>query len=307
MIVDTVGRALDHMAVVLLATDAKNGNRAGGLSLQGYGALKTAFVGWMNKLRSYGLDVLLLAHMDEQKSGDETKERLDIQGGSKNEVYKVSDAMGRIYMENRKRVLNFSPSDVAFGKNPAQLEPMDVPHFDKAQGFLAGIIATTKAAINKQSAEQAEVNGLLVEWQAKADKGATADDFNALIPLAKAVDPRILENAKRVLIKAARDHEFVFDVKAGAFVGKAPANGTAAPAAQPAANGNGAVPLDASPPAPSAVSPDAGGSAQTPTATNAEAKPAAEPAPAKKAKAKKEAEQPAPLPPVDASEAGSNG
>src|SRR5262249_39173147 len=98
VVVDTVGRALDHMTVKILAGgDPKNNNRAGGLSLQGYGVLKTTFTTWLNLLRSFGLDVVLLAHMDEKQDGDTTKERLDIQGGSKNEVYKVSDLMGRYY------------------------------------------------------------------------------------------------------------------------------------------------------------------------------------------------------------------
>lgn len=225
-VVDTVGRLLDHMTVSILAGDVKSGNRAGGLSLHGYGILKTTFVAWLNKIRSYGLDIVLLAHMDEQKDGETKTERLDIQGGSKNEVYKVSDAMGRIYMENRKRIINFSPSDVAFGKNPAQLEVMDVPHFDKMAGFLAGIIKTTKDAINKQSAEQMEVSALLAAWKLKVDTAKKPEEFDALIPLGKELDPRIRDNAKRIMAKEARDLGIAFDPAKGSFV--------AIPGAEPA-------------------------------------------------------------------------
>jgi hypothetical protein len=223
VIVDTVGRALDHLAVKIILDDSRNATRAGGLTLPGYGALKTTFVTWLNKLRSYGLDVVLLAHMDEQKDGDTTKERLDITGGSKGEVYKVSDLMGRYYMENKKRALNFSPSDVAFGKNPAQFDQFDVPHFDKLDGFLGKIIASTKDAMNKLNAEQTEVAALLAGWKAKVDAAKVPADFDALLPLGKELDERIRENAKRALVKAAKDREIVFDLKTGAFVGKEPA------------------------------------------------------------------------------------
>lgn len=220
VVIDTVGRALDHMTVKIIAGNAKCSNNAGGLSLQGYGVLKTTFVAWMNTLKSFGLDIVLMAHMDEQKDGDGKIERIDIQGGSKNEVYKVSDLMGRFYMENRKRVLNFSPSDVAFGKNPAQLDPFDVPHYSTMPGFLGGIIKTTKDAINKLSAEQQEVQLLLADWQTKVGGAATAADFNALMPAANEIDARIRDNAKRILIKVARDKEILFDAKAKAFVAK---------------------------------------------------------------------------------------
>jgi hypothetical protein len=217
-VIDTVGRLLDHMTVSILNGEVKNGNRAGGLSLQGYGVLKTTFVAWLNKLRSFGLDVVLLAHMDEQKDGESKTERLDIQGGSKNEVYKVSDAMGRIYMENRKRILNFSPSDVAFGKNPGQLEPMEVPHFDKMSGFLAGIIKATKDAINKQTAEQMEVQALLADWKLKVDGAKKPEDFDALVPVSKEIDERVRENAKRILVTTARNLGIGFDKDKGVFV-----------------------------------------------------------------------------------------
>lgn len=288
VVVDTVGRLLDSMTVTLIKQDAKNANRAGGLSLQGYGALKTTFITWLDRMRSLGLDVLLLSHCDEQKDGDEMRERLDIQGGSKNEVYKVCDSMGRIKLDNRKRMLHFSPSETAFGKNPGQFEPFEVPNYATTPDFLAGIMARTKEAINKLSAEQAEVSALLADWQAKIDAAAKPEDFNALMPLGKDLDERIRENAKRILVKAAKDKEIVFDVKAGGFVGKeaAPANGTAKPA-----NGNGAA-------APTAEKP----ADQATEAKADEAKPAAE---TKKGKAKK-GEQEA-LPVGEAREPGAEG
>jgi hypothetical protein len=139
-VIDTAGRALDELSVSIIRENPKMG-RGGALTLQGYGELKSRFTGWLKLMRSFGLDVVLVVHADEQRKGDELIERLDIQGGSKNEIYKSSDVMGRICWQDSKRVLNFSPTDTAFGKNPAQLPPLDVPHYAQEPTFLGDVLA----------------------------------------------------------------------------------------------------------------------------------------------------------------------
>jgi hypothetical protein len=124
--VDTAGRALDVLTADIIRRNPKAG-RGGALTLQGYGTLKAEFVAWLKHLNGMGKDVVLIAHMDEQRNGDDIIERLDVQGGSKGEIYKAADAMGRIAIRDGKRILNFSPTDAAFGKNPGQLEPLHDP------------------------------------------------------------------------------------------------------------------------------------------------------------------------------------
>jgi hypothetical protein len=155
IIIDTAGRALDAITADIIKTDPK-GHKNGALTLPGYGTLKTRFIGFLKLMNSFGKDVVLIAHMDEQRNGDDVIERLDVQGGSKGEIYKAADAMGRLVMENGKRMLKFSPADAAFGKNPGQLEPLVVPHHDSAEfgAFLAWVIQATKDKLNSLSEEQ---------------------------------------------------------------------------------------------------------------------------------------------------------
>jgi len=156
VIVDTAGRALDVLSADIIRRNPKMG-RGGALTLQGYGQLKSEFVAWLKMINGFGKDVILIAHMDEQRNGDEIIERLDVQGGSKGEIYKAADAMGRISVRDGKRMLNFSPTDAAFGKNPGQLEPLVIPHKDAPEfdGFLAGVVADIKSALNTLTEEQA--------------------------------------------------------------------------------------------------------------------------------------------------------
>jgi hypothetical protein len=219
VILDTAGRALDVLSADIIRNNPKLG-RGGVLTLQGYGELKARFIAFMKMLNGFGKDVVLIAHMDEQRNGDEIIERLDVQGGSKGEIYKAADAMGRLAIRDGKRVLNFSPTDAAFGKNPAQLEPLLVPHHQTPEfvDFLARVITATKDKLNELTEAQREAQEVLEKWRLAITDIADADGINASIPEAKkagvAVSALLNDRAKKLGLE--------FDKKAGQY--------TAAPA-----------------------------------------------------------------------------
>lgn len=219
VIVDTAGRCLDALSADIIRRDPKKG-RGGALTLQGYGSLKSEFIAWTKHLRSFGLDVVLLAHSDEQHKGDDIIERLDVQGGSKNEIYKSADAMARLGIINGKRILNFSPTDTAFGKNPANLEPLEVPNYATAPTFLADVIQRTKDALNELSEAQQEVAALQAQWADKVAAAESVDDFNKLVKEATEADERVQGAAKRMVFDAGTKKGFEFDAKAKKFASK---------------------------------------------------------------------------------------
>lgn len=216
IVVDTVGRALDYLSLNIIGRDPKAGSKTGTLTLQGYGKLKGEFSSWLKLVRSFGADVVLLAHADEQRSGDDVIERIDAQGSSKNEIYKCSDAMGRLAIRGGKRVLLFSPSDTSFGKNPANLDPVPVPTFDSHSRFLGDVIRTIKAKLNTMSDDQREIAALLAGWHERVVASTTPAAMTALLAEVGALDVRIHDNAKRVLWSHAKDHGVNYE--AGTFV-----------------------------------------------------------------------------------------
>lgn len=220
VVVDTAGRALDVLSAEIIRKDPKKGY-GGALNLQGYGQLKSQFIAFMKLLNGFGKDVVLIAHMDEQRNGDEVIERLDVQGGSKGEIYKAADAMGRITMVKGQRWLNFSPSDAAFGKNPGQLEPMQVPHHERPEfaGFLAEVIASTKAKLNALTEEQREAQELLEKWRLSINDLADADGINKAIPEAKAAGKAVSALLNDRAVKLG----LTFDPKVKAYVAPAKA------------------------------------------------------------------------------------
>lgn len=222
IVVDTAGRALDALTAHIIVSNPKMGNN-GALSLQGYGQLKSHFTGWVKLLRSFGKDVVLIAHSDEKANGDDLIERLDVQGGSKNEIYKCADAMGRLSLVQGKRYLNFSPTDTAFGKNPAQLSALMVPDYAVEPGFLGRVISDTKAALNRQTDAQKKAADALVDWGSKFDEATTLEDFNGLIEKAKAAPKEIRDNVGRLLTKAAKAKGFELDKGTKQYVAAAKA------------------------------------------------------------------------------------
>lgn len=222
LIVDTAGRALDALTATIIEENPKLG-RAGALTLQGYGELKSRFIAWTKLIRSFGLDVVLISHCDEQRKGDEVIERLDVQGGSKNEIYKAADLMGRLYLAGGRRVLNFSPTDTAFGKNPTQLPTLEVPHYSEAPLFLGDLIGRVKTDLNKQSETQKRIATMLADWSARINESGELDHFNALIADTQVSDALVRENVKRLLAAAAKKQGFIYSQSVGKFTPKAAA------------------------------------------------------------------------------------
>lgn len=182
---DTCGRALDLLTVDIIKGNPKLAQGNGALSQRGYGELKSRFQQWLSLMRSMGKDVVLVAHMTEEYKGDDIIERLDVQGSSKNEIYKSSDAMCRIQiMADGSRVLNFDPSAGGYGKNPAQLGRIPFLHPDKDPDTLAKVIAQIKLVLNQQTVAQAEAVKRQQEWEQAAAKTENVEECAKLARLA---------------------------------------------------------------------------------------------------------------------------
>lgn len=214
VVVDTAGRALDALTADIIRVNPKHG-RGGALTLQGYGELKSRFTAFLKLLNSFGKDVVLIAHMDEQRNGDEIIERLDVQGGSKGEIYKAADAMGRLVIADGKRWLRFSPTDAAFGKNPGQLEPLLVPDVSSADfdGFLGSVIDRIKSRLNELTESQREAMAEQQWFRDALPKVADADGINGLLDRAKDAG----QVCKLMLHKRAEELSLHFDKTAGEY------------------------------------------------------------------------------------------
>jgi hypothetical protein len=238
IVVDTVGRALDQLAISLIAADPKMASPSGGLSLPGFGALKAAFSGWLGRLRLMGKDVVLIAHADEQRQGDSVIERLDAQGASRTEVYKVSDAMGRLHAGPAGRVLSWDPTEAAFGKNPVGFRAEVVPPPSQDPTYLATLIRRMKDGLNGANESNKKAANELAAAVAAFPSLSTPDDYTAMRERLIALNaPTATTKAFTAQVKKAG---FVWDKTANRYCGPAPA-ATPAERLEPAAGASAAM------------------------------------------------------------------
>lgn len=213
VIVDTAGRALDFLTTDIITTNPKMG-RGGALTLQGFGELKAKFIAWMKMLRGFGKDVVLICHMDEQRNGDDVIERLDVQGGSKGEIYKSVDAMGRIFIRNGERFLDFNPRENSFGKNPCELPVMPIPLTNPA--LLAELIDTIKDRLNQSVQKSKDEERILQDWTIAINDCANSSDLNALLPEIKSTNTPTA--VRFVAQRRAKELNLVYDRTKGIYL-----------------------------------------------------------------------------------------
>lgn len=189
VVVDTLGAAQEVLSHDIIRRNPRHG-RDGSLTLQGYGAMKARFPNWLAHLQAMGRDVVLVAHTEEDRRGDDAvAQRLAMVGGSKDYVHRAADAIGRLHLVDGRRVLDFNPTDTALGKNPGRLEPMLVPTEGNIDGFLGGVIRRIKQRMNadltakrearKTAVEKAEAER--IDWGIRLTDSGDIGDFNALV------------------------------------------------------------------------------------------------------------------------------
>lgn len=215
IIIDTVGKALDALAQDIIRSNSRL-SHGGALSQQGWGQLGVRFSAFLKLLRGFGKDVILIAHMDEQKDGDAIKERLKISGGSKDLVLTDSDVIARISVLNRARHLLFSPTDTAFGKDPAGIGEMPVPDAGSPDfsTCLADIIDQIKTGLNALSEDQVARKSEVEWFRDQLPSMTTAEEINAVLSRAK----RVGRDVAAMVVKRAQELGFDFDPESRSYV-----------------------------------------------------------------------------------------
>lgn len=218
VVIDTVGRALDFIAASIVSDNPKLGSKTGGLSLQGYGALKASFTAWLSRLNTLGLDVVMIAHDKETTNERDVKiVRPDVTGGSYNEIFKLADSVGYMFADGKKRVLDFNPTENYVGKNPAQFELIHIPDYVKEPRFAAGLISKIKAGLGAISEESRKVVEAVTRFRADVDSLSTAEELTNLIDGVNKLDEPIKSQCKFALNERAKSLGFEFDKAAKAF------------------------------------------------------------------------------------------
>ncbi|MGB1214864.1 MAG: ATP-binding protein [Pikeienuella sp.] len=208
IILDTVGKALDALTQNIINTAPRLAS-AGALNQRGWGQLGVRFNAFLRRLRSFGKDVILLSHMDEKADGEAVKERLKIQGGSKDLVLTDSDVIARISIYNKQRQLMFSPTETSFGKDPADLGMLVVPDAASPEfkTCLGDVLAKVKEGLNALSEAQIERKSEVEWFENTLPDVNTATDINEILNRAKKAG----RDVAMMVVQRAKDIGLEFD------------------------------------------------------------------------------------------------
>lgn len=183
LICDTGGTMLDnYMAEHVIKQDKSNEKKGGGISLQGYGAMKDLFRIVVNRLKAKKINITFVCHTETFKDGEHTRFRPKMTGGSYDILMQVADFVG--FMESRgdKRTINFDPTDRSIGKN-APMFPLTVipneaePEFEN---FWGKMFNQAKEKMESMSEEQQQAIKLLDEYRGKITDAMSVSDIETL-------------------------------------------------------------------------------------------------------------------------------
>lgn len=183
VVIDTVGTLLDDfIAPALIAESPKNGNRSGGLTLAGWGALSNSFNLMKARLQSLDLHIVAICHAKEEGDDAQKQVRLAVKGGSTDILYRNADMIGLVYPHGSKRMVDFNPTELHIGKNITDLPATAIPHAtDMAyDNFLEDVIQKCYARMSEASEAQLRFKADLAEWKTKLDACKKEKDFDSL-------------------------------------------------------------------------------------------------------------------------------
>lgn len=209
LVIDTVG---SMTAAIQVYAESK-----GKKGMQLFGEVGNIYKSFVNKVKSWGKDLVFIAHFTEEKKGEEIITRLDAVGNiAKNNVYQSSDLLGYLYFNNGVRVLDFNPVDGKIGKNTGDFKPFNLT---KTPVELSLIIDSLKLKMNESSAKAQEANKLYNEAIELIDKADTVESFNEL--MAHDVIRSDKQGALKIrLVAKAKEHGIEFDKDAKCFKAK---------------------------------------------------------------------------------------
>ena len=216
VVLDTVGRCLDLLAEDIIANDSKMGTAGGDqLSISGFGRLKGRFRSWLNKIRGWGINVVLIAHATEERQGDSVRLRVDGQGSSKEEVYKTADLLGRLTIKGKRRWLDYDPAEDGFGKNPAGIKAGSVPDIRTAPHLLQEHIRTTLDHIGRKQAETMAEEQRLNDLQKSFERITDPEEFSEIARNMRKIDAPRADRA--ILVSIAMERGWKFDKESATF------------------------------------------------------------------------------------------
>jgi len=193
IVFDTGGALLELMKPYVIKQSSKNGQKDGvTLSMAGYGAVGREFARLVDYCFStLDKNVLVIFHAKEEQDGETKVYRLDIEGATKNNIWKNMDFGCFMEMRGTKYILGFSPTERYYAKSSRGIVgEIELPNVTSAENntFISDLFAKFKQ-INKDELLLVEqYNKLMEKVRALIEKVIDCKTVNDAVQEIKSYD-----------------------------------------------------------------------------------------------------------------------
>jgi len=145
--------------------------------------MKSVFTQFVSEMKGKGIDLIFVCHADSVKEGNTTVFQPKMTGGSYGTLMQVADMVGFMESINNKRTINFSPTDRNIGKNSAEFDVMNIPHYtdEKYPTFMADLISKCKEKMESLSESQKETLEKLNDYKLQIADCESISDLNEML------------------------------------------------------------------------------------------------------------------------------
>ena len=214
IVIDTGGALVEMLKqyVVEHPQDFKGGAKAmGGISLQGYGFVKTLWNDFTRMLRQ-NFNVVYIFHETAEKNGDDgTFYSIVVEGAAKNVVWQSADLAARLFINNGQRYLGFTPTEQYSAKSSFGISGLiAVPELKDGEpnDFLTKLFAKVRENLAAESAalapEKAKYEAAMEEAKTICNALSKPEDVGAAVKVLKSIDHALTSEKESMAMMKAR-------------------------------------------------------------------------------------------------------
>jgi len=227
IIIDTGMRLFEILKDWAIKQSTKNAKKDGSLSIQGYGVVGAEFRRFTDYC-FYNLDknLIIIFHTKEEKDGEDTKLRIDVEGGTKNTIWQSMDIGGFVEMQGKSRTIGFSNCERYFAKGTHGIYGIkEIPELEETteNNFLTKLFLEINKNIADENKfyeeEQAEYKTIMDELLPKIES-MEPEDFVFVQELIKQVAHKLTseKDLKSAFLAKIKELGYKYDKKQGAYV-----------------------------------------------------------------------------------------
>ena len=233
IIIDTGGVLVDYMKDYAIADNPKNAKNDGTLALCGYGYVNKLFNDFHTLLKSLNKNIVWCFHAKEVSEDDILKLRLDVEGKTKDTIWRSVDIGGFIEMKGKDRLLTFCPCQKFYAKQThgvADSYILPDIHSTHKNTFLADLINHITNTLNNEvksaSKDKEEYEYTMNELRPRIDKAQNENDINDLLFTFKNTKFVLTSEVelKALFSKKIKDLDLKYNKELGAYEKSIPDN-----------------------------------------------------------------------------------